>query len=249
MKLSVKVSILPAESGWSGAIGHQGLPWRHTFSYSAILGLFLVLLLGLTQGTLANAQGTPTSAAPVAAPWAKLTPPQRQALQPLGQVWDTLPSSPQLKWVALAANYSAMTPDDQITLQSRMREWAALGSKERDQARISFSETRQLTAEEKNAKWEAYKALSAAEKKALAKQNGVTVGVAAKPATPVPQDRKVNMPASTPATKRSLLTSAKDGASHPIASGLVGSSEKHKPKLAEVQEKVSPNTLLPTAKH
>jgi Protein of unknown function (DUF3106) len=237
--------------------GNQDRPWanrrqslhrRSVHASHSMFALCLVFFLALAQGTLVYGQEASASKAPIAAPWAKLTPLQREALQPLGQVWDTLPSSRQLKWVALAANYSAMTPDDQVTLQSRMRDWAALGSKERDQARISFSETRKLTDEEKRAKWEAYKALSDAEKKALAKQSGASGGVAAKPATPLPQDKKVNMPAPTPTVRPSPLANATVGASQPVASGLGGSSEKHKPKLADVREKTSPNTLLPTVK-
>lgn len=171
------------------------------------------------------------------APWAKLHAYQQRALQPLAKIWDTLPSSHQLKWLTLAVNFSKMPASDQTRLQSRMHEWASLGMLERDQARIGFSETRQLSDEQKKAKWEAYQALSPEEKQALAQQNQPKKGLAAKSTSPVPADKKVNMPPAAAAS--------------PAVPGvpLAGAVEKRKPKLAAVPEKVAPNTLLPTDKH
>lgn len=229
--------------------GHLATPAALVRSLVAIVALVICIpSLGKAQ-TVANGTVSSTSArgktseikpGPTieAAPWQELHAEQKHALQPLAQIWDTLTSGQQLKWLNLAANFKKMSPQNQAKLQSRMHEWASLGMRERDQARIGFAETRQLTDEQKKAKWAAYQALSPDEKQALAQQNPVKNGLAAKSTAPVPKDKKVNMPkASTPA---------------PIGAAsvpLVGAVEKRKPRLAAVPEKVAPNTLLPTDKH
>ena len=224
------------------------VPWLRL-----IPALSLGICLGSAHGSL-WAQSAPLAAASAAshpkaadpktststkpAPWQELHPEQKLALQPLAQIWDTLAPGRQLKWLTLAANFKKMNAVDQLKLQSRMHEWASLGMRERDQARIGFAETRQLSDEQKKAKWEAYQALSPQEKQALAQQNPPKVGLAAKSTAPVPADKKVNMP-------KAAAPAASSAASVP----LVGAVEKRKPRLAAVPEKVSPNTLLPTDKH
>ena len=49
-----------------------------------------------------------------------------------------------------------------------MKEWAKLSNKERAQARLNFADAKQLPADERKAKWEAYQALSDEEKSRLA---------------------------------------------------------------------------------
>ena len=57
-------------------------------------------------------------------------------------------------------------------MHSRMNEWVALSPAQRTEARLNFAKTKelskQLTPEEKKAKWEIYQALSPAEKQKLA---------------------------------------------------------------------------------
>ena len=48
-----------------------------------------------------------------------------------------------------------------------MREWAALSPLQRSQARLNFAQTKQLSPDEKMAKWEAYQALNDEEKQKL----------------------------------------------------------------------------------
>lgn len=132
--------------------------------------------------------------------WTQLSIAQKKALSPLQSVWNSLPAGQQLKWIALAEQFQKMAPSDQQKLQSRMQEWAALGTFEREQARYGFSETRKLSAEKKKESWAAYQALSDEQKAQLAKQNGLKKGVAAQPVQPVPTDKKVNMPASAATT-------------------------------------------------
>ena len=61
-----------------------------------------------------------------------------------------------------------MSGAEQAKLHSRMTEWAALSPQQRTQARLNFAETKQLSPDDKKAKWEAYQALPPEEKRKLA---------------------------------------------------------------------------------
>jgi len=101
--------------------------------------------------------------------WQELTPEQQLSLRPLAAHWSSLNSARKRKWIAFAANYSALTPAEQAKLHSRMTEWASLSQKQRDQARLNFAQTKQLSPTQKAATWQAYQALSPEEKQKLAK--------------------------------------------------------------------------------
>ena len=104
--------------------------------------------------------------------WTELTHAQQQALAPLASSWNTISESQKRKWLEISKNYAALPPEEQAVLNSRMNEWAVLSPQQRAQARLNFGKTkelsRQLTPEEKNAKWQAYQALSPEEKQRLA---------------------------------------------------------------------------------
>ncbi|MEO8391151.1 MAG: DUF3106 domain-containing protein [Polaromonas sp.] len=151
-------------------------------------GLMVASLL--VWPALCPAQTTPKPAAPAsaaakppAAPlakavvseptWAKLTPMQQQALKPLASSWNTTISEPQKrKWLEISKNYASLSTGEQATMHSRMNEWVTLSPQQRAQARLNFARTKelskQLTPEEKKAKWETYQALSPEEKQKLA---------------------------------------------------------------------------------
>ena len=97
---------------------------------------------------------------------------QQQTLKPLASSWVTLTEAHKRKWLEVSKNYPSLPPEGQATMHSRMSEWAALSPQQRTEARLNFAKTRelskQLTAEEKKAKWETYQALSAEEKQKLA---------------------------------------------------------------------------------
>lgn len=119
--------------------------------------------------------------------WTELSSGQRAALKPLSGTWHTMSEGHKRKWIAVSANYASLGSDEQLRLHERMTEWAALSPQQRAQARFNFAQTKQLSAEEKKAKWEAYQALSAEERqklasKAPAKPPGVTLTV--KPIAP-----------------------------------------------------------------
>ena len=110
-------------------------------------------------------------------------------------------SEPQKrKWLALSKNYSSLAPEDQATLNSRMNEWVALSPEQRAQARLNFGKTkelsRQLTPEEKKARWEAYQALSPEEKQKLAARASPNPTGAATAVKPVSPQKLAAVPAS-----------------------------------------------------
>lgn len=141
---------------------------------------------------------TPAKVAAVAKPgWTELNLSQQLALQPLAPEWDTLSAAHKRKWLAVVRNYAKMTPEDQSVLHSRMTGWAALSPQQRVQARFNFFEVKQVPADERKAKWEAYQALSDDEKRALAERAPPRPKGAASPARPVTA-QKIFAPASVP---------------------------------------------------
>lgn len=148
--------------------------------------------------------------------WKTLSPAQQEALAPLAPVWDEISSSRKRKWIALSAGFKTMSASDKATLQGRMKEWASLSAADRNRARLSFAQTRELSHEEKKAQWEAYQALSPERKKELAALAGKPAHGAA-PAVTTHASRKL---ASVPVTRSdpAAATQAKAGASAPAAS-------------------------------
>ena len=135
-----------------------------------------------------------------------LTPAQQQALQPLSKSWATLSNGQKRKWLEISLNYPSLSPDDKAKMHSRMSEWAALSPRARAEARLNFASTnelsKQLSPQEKQAKWQAYQSLSNEEKRKLA-ESGVRPPVgAALPARPVPEKKLATIaPTETAANK------------------------------------------------
>lgn len=180
-----------------------------------------MLLLALPS-TSVFAQNTPKADKPAdknAGPaWSELSTPQQQALKPLAKLWPTMTAAHKRKWLAVSQNFVQLSDQEQITIQSRMEEWAALSPQQRSAARLNFAGAQQLSTEDKRAKWEAYQALSPEEKQKLATQKARPVVGAA--------------PAIRPVASEKL-------ASPPSASG-----NKALPRIASNQ--AAPTTLLPT---
>jgi hypothetical protein len=102
--------------------------------------------------------------------WLDLSPTQQASLKPLAEHWYALDETRKRKWLAIAANYQTLAPTEQAKLHSRMTEWVSLSKQERNQARLNFSQSKQLTPTQKTATWDAYQSLSTEEKKKLAIQ-------------------------------------------------------------------------------
>lgn len=126
--------------------------------------------------------------------WSDLTPAQQAALAPLATAWAGISELQKRKWIALAHTYPNLPAAERTTLHGRMTEWAALSPAQRNQARLNFSQTKDLSAEEKKAHWEAYQALSPDQKKKLAaKAQSKTTG-AAPAVTPVAPNKLAVVP-------------------------------------------------------
>ena len=99
--------------------------------------------------------------------WSELNEAQQKALLPLQNLWPTLEVNRKRKWLVIAQNFYDMSESSQLLAQERMREWASLSPLQRSQARLNFAQTKQLSPDEKLAKWEAYQALNDEEKQNL----------------------------------------------------------------------------------
>ena len=135
--------------------------------------------------------------------WAELTVQQQIALRPLSPGWDTINEAQKRKWLEISKGYPSLTPEGQSILHSRMTEWVGLSAQQRAQARLNFAKTKELsnelTAEEKQAKWQNYQALSAEEKQKLAAKAAPKPTGAATAVKPVsPQKLVVTPSAQTP---------------------------------------------------
>lgn len=119
-------------------------------------------------GSAPAAKPAATARATASPSWARLSPAQQRALQPLAPIWHEIDGNRRRKWLALSANFNRMSPADQHTLQKRMRDWASLSTAERNRARLNFAQTRELTPQQKRAEWQAYQSLSPERKQQLA---------------------------------------------------------------------------------
>lgn len=122
--------------------------------------------------------------------WASLSPSQRAALQPLQREWRTIGPDQKQKWLEVVAQFPIKSADERQRIQARMTEWAALTPEQRGTTRLQFKQAQQLAPSNRQARWEAYQALSEAEKKELAAR--------AAPAPLVAKHRALNIDSSTP---------------------------------------------------
>jgi hypothetical protein len=121
----------------------------------------VAVLLALATGpTLVRAQTD----------WSRLSPQQRSVLAPLERDWARTTPAQQQKWVEVANRFGSLPSDEQARMQERMGEWSRLSPQDRARARLNFQEARQVGREERQQQWEAYRALPADQRRALAEQ-------------------------------------------------------------------------------
>jgi hypothetical protein len=171
-------------------------------------------------GAAKPAASAPAKAAVSKPTWAELSPMQQQALAPLASSWNTNISEPQKrKWLEISKNYPSLPPEGQANLHSRMNEWVTLSPQQRAQARLNFAKTKelskQLTPEEKKAKWESYQALSPEEKQKLAAKASPKPTGAATAVKPVAPQKLAPVPPHP--VKASSKAAPKINASTPAA--------------------------------
>ncbi|KQP38845.1 DUF3106 domain-containing protein [Pseudorhodoferax sp. Leaf274] len=158
-------------------------------------------------GQAADKMGTVPFADRADAPsprWVGLSNAQRQALKPLGPSWNSLSEAQRRKWIALSRNFDKLPVAEQQKLHQRMGDWVKLSAVERSRARLNFAETERLASDDKQAKWEAYQALSEEERRKLAEQAPRrTLPGAATAIRPISRQRLATMPVA-PENQRTM---------------------------------------------
>lgn len=129
----------------------------------------------------------PSLAAPPAI-WAGLTAKQRDLLAPLERDWADINEPQRSKWLSATPTLATLPPAELARVHERMRDWARLSPTERINARIGFQVAKQVDAEQRQAKWEAYQALPAEKRQELADKEVARRAKAVAPRTmPKPQ--------------------------------------------------------------
>ncbi len=83
--------------------------------------------------------------------WETLTTPQKLALYPLAERWALISETQKRRWLALAANFSALPEEEQAKFHDRMTDWASLSAQQRNQARLNYAVTNRLARDDKRA--------------------------------------------------------------------------------------------------
>lgn len=163
-------------------------------SVSLGLVLFLVSPIFCLAGDLTDKPAKPASTLESSPTWADLSSAQKKALLPLENLWSTLEVNRKRKWLAFAQNFADMTEASQAIAQERMRDWAALSPQQRTQARLNFAQTKQLSSDEKMAKWEAFQSLSEDAKQKLPSSRPRPPKGAAVAVKPISPDKLTSTP-------------------------------------------------------
>lgn len=222
----------------------------------------VALGLLVATGCGAGAQPARPAAAAVAVAdgpgWASLSAQQRSVLAPLQRDWHSIDAPRRAKWLEVAARFPSMPADERQRVQERMADWARMTPTERGRARLTFQESKQLTREQKQERWETYQALPDAERQALADR--------AKPATdprkptvpaapfdasaPKKTAEQVRASASAPLVKpvAPTIVQAKPGATTTLMTRPAtppAHQQPGQPKIAAKPDQVNRQTLLP----
>lgn len=229
--------------------------------FAAVLPL-LVPSLGLGADAQAAAGAAPAVVAS-GPPWTSLTPAQQSALAPLKRDWQGIDATRKQKWMEIAARFRSMPADERQRVQDRMTEWARMTPDERGRARLQFQEVRQISPQDRQERWDAYLALPADQRRALAK-SASTVPPAPKGASTTqvgkslavmagPQNQKANVLSaptrqSAPKSVAPTVVQAKPGASTTLIT-KTATPPPHarigQPKIAVSQDVVDRRTMLP----
>lgn len=201
----------------------------------------------------ATATTAPVAAAEQGPRWSSLTSAQRMALGPLQQDWHTIDASRKQKWLQVAGRMPSMSAEERQRITERMAEWARMSPQERGRARLQFLEAKQIPAEDRAARWEAYQALAPEKREALASRAAAS-GAAAVPAgpktSPPEPKRNVVQAAGAPPARAVAPTviQVRPGATTTLVSREVKPprhQQPGQPKIAAASGAVDPATLLP----
>lgn len=224
------------------------------------LGLAAVLAVSVGVATPAGAQGGGGSRAVTTAEtgprWQELTPGQRSALKPLERDWSGIDASRKQKWLEVANRYPGMPQAERDRITARMSEWVKLSPAERGQARLNFQNARQITPEERQARWQAYQSLSPEERNKLAERAAPAGGTAGRRNGTAPREgiqHKSNIVpnpsfAASPKPVAPSVVQAAPGATTTLISKRPAPPTHQQPglpKIAATPNFVDKQTLLP----
>ncbi|MBP7564901.1 MAG: DUF3106 domain-containing protein [Burkholderiaceae bacterium] len=188
--------------------------------------------------TAARKPAKASVAAPSGLAWSDLSSAQQRALAPLAGSWSGMTDGHKRKWIAQAANHASLSEAEQAKQHERMTDWAALSPAQRAQARLNFARTKALPADEKKAKWDAYQALSAEERRSLAAQGREKPRGAAPATRPVPAQKLATVP-QPPAQARPVRVPAPSA--HPAPAPAVAPHVTAPAAVAPVAEDHAPS--------
>lgn len=204
------------------------------------LALSLLLAAAGLLPVLARAEDGPR--------WQDLRPADRAILQPLERDWANIDASRKQKWLDIAARHPKLPPAEQARVTARMHSWAAMTPAERGRARLNYQEARQLTPQERQARWEAYQALPPERRQQLA----------TRPVPPPPrgrdasQDKSNIVPSPVDAARRKpvapTIVQAQPGATTTLMSRPPSPPPHQQPGLPKIAAQpgfVDKSTLLP----
>ena len=194
--------------------------------------------------------------------WTELSPAHRKVLAPLASDWNGLDARSKERWIDVAGRYPKMAPDAQQRANQRMGEWSHMTVAERTQARMNFQETRNVSKEEREARWKAYQALPDDKKRELAAKRAAAPASAASAnlaqahrRVPPPLDsvQPKNNVVGVAAPLRTAAGSAPVAAQHPgvtttlLTRRAAPPAHQHDgaPKIATGPNSVDRTTLLP----
>jgi hypothetical protein len=161
------------------------------------------------QAEYAGRSTTPASATPEPGGprWNDLSPAHRKVLAPLAGDWNTLDARSKERWIDVAGRFPKMPADEQQRANQRMGEWAHMTVAQRMQARMNFQETRNVSKEEREARWKAYQALPEEKKRELAASRAAAPASAASTSVTVAR-RHVPPPLGTVQPKSNVISPA-----------------------------------------
>jgi len=209
----------------------------------------LMAVLALAGAAAVWAAGASAAGQPPA--WASLTPAQHEALAPLEHDWPHLDGWRKQKWLRVAKRFPQLPQAERQRVQERMRVWANMTPAQRGQARLRFQQSRQFSAEDRQARWAAYQALPEDRRRALAHHaRPPAKGSADEPAYDSGAKRNMVAPHRQGSTQSvaPTLVQARPGASTTLVSprpAQTGHQQPGLPKIIATPGFVNPNTLLP----
>jgi hypothetical protein len=143
--------------------------WHPVVAAAGMLGCAVLISLTIVAGAYcADAAKPLTAAAEQGVRWQDLKPAQQAALKPLEHEWSRIDGPGKKKWLEVSARFQKFTPAEQTRMQDRMTQWTKLTPLERGQARLHFQEAKEVPAKDRQARWNAYQALSPEQKRDLA---------------------------------------------------------------------------------